>query len=85
MTDTSMSIRVLLFARYAELLGRSELTLEVPFGATVEEAISRVRALPGGVALPARLLVARGCDQVGYDTRLAARDELALLPPMAGG
>jgi molybdopterin converting factor small subunit len=80
-----MSIRVLLFARYAELLGQSELTLKIPAGATVSEALDQVRALPGGANLPARVLVARGVDQVSAETHLAAGDELALLPPMAGG
>ena len=85
MSASPMSVRVLLFARYAELLGRSELTLDLPPGATVAEAVDRVRSLPGGGVLPARMLVARGVEQVGYDTRLSARDELALLPPMSGG
>jgi molybdopterin converting factor small subunit len=85
MSAAPMSVRILLFARYAELLGRNELTVELPSGATVAEAVDRVRALPGGALLPARVLVARGVEQVGYETRLNGMDELALLPPMSGG
>ena len=85
MSASSMSVRILLFARYAELLGRSELTVHLPPGATVGEAVKQVRALPGGAVLPARMLVARGVEQVGYETRLNSTDELALLPPMSGG
>ena len=85
MSASPMSIRILLFARYAELLGRTELMVDLPPGATVGEAVERVRALPGGGVLPARMLVARGVEQVGYDARLSGSDELALLPPMSGG
>ena len=85
MSASPLSIRVLLFARYAELLGHSELILDLPAGATVRDAVDRVRGLPGGGRLPARILVARGVEQVGYDAGLAASDELAFLPPMSGG
>jgi molybdopterin synthase sulfur carrier subunit len=85
MSASSMSIRVLLFARYAELMGQSELMLDLPAGATVRDAVDRIRALPGGALLPPRILVARGVEQVGYDTGLAGSDELAFLPPMSGG
>lgn len=85
MSTSPISIRVLLFARYAEVLGQSELMLQMPHGATVSEAMERVRARPGGSVLPPRMLVARGLEQVDYETPLAAGDELAVLPPMSGG
>ncbi|HET9514364.1 MAG TPA: MoaD/ThiS family protein [Gemmatimonadales bacterium] len=85
MSTSPISIRVLLFARYAEVLGQSELMLQVPHGATVSEVMERVRAHPGGSVLPPRMLVARGLEQVDYQTTLAAGDELAVLPPMSGG
>lgn len=80
-----MPVRVLLFARYAELLGRHQVDVAVPSGATVRDAVDAVRALPGGDALPSSPLVARGLDQVTPDASLAPGDELALLPPMSGG
>lgn len=85
MSPSPISIRVLLFARYAEVLGRGELMLQMPHGATVSEAMERVRAQPGGSVLPPRMLVARGLEQVDYQTPLAPGDELAVLPPMSGG
>ena len=49
------------------------------------DVVAGVRALPGGRALPERLLIARGIDQVRYDERVRPDDEFAFLPPMSGG
>jgi molybdopterin converting factor small subunit len=83
--NETIPVRVLLFARYAELLGRHQIDVAVPPGATVRDAVAAVRALPGGAALPSRPFVARGLDQVTPDASLIAGDELAILPPMSGG
>jgi molybdopterin converting factor small subunit len=79
------TIRVLLFARYAELLGGARLELDLPFPATVGAAIAALRSRPGGESLPARLFVARNLEQVTEDVALEAGDEVALLPPLSGG
>jgi len=78
-------VQVRLFARYAELLGATLVTVRLRAGGTVADVVDGVRALPGGGALPERMLVARGVEQVRYDQAVSADDELALLPPMAGG
>ena len=83
--SASFPIRVSLFARYAELLGASEVVVRIGSGATVGDVIDGVRALPGGDSLPERMLVACGVEQVRYDHPVTADDELALLPPMSGG
>jgi molybdopterin converting factor small subunit len=80
-----IQVQVLLFARYAELLGSSTISLEVPGGSTVADAVEALRNLPGGGALPGRPLVARNLEQVSPGTPLTPGDELALLPPMSGG
>ena len=80
-----IQVRVLLFARYAELLGATALSLDIPAGSTVRDAVEALRRLPGGDALPGQLLVARNLEQVAGGTVLAAGDELAFLPPMSGG
>jgi molybdopterin converting factor small subunit len=84
MTST-LPVRVVLFARYAEVLGRESVALELPAGSTVADAVAAVRSLPGGALLPVRPLVARAMAQVRGEAALAAGDELALLPPMSGG
>ena len=81
----TIRVPVLLFARYAELLGTTRLELELSVGDTVGDAVNQVRARPGAAALPSKLLVARNLSQVALDARLEPGDELALLPPLAGG
>ena len=48
-------VQVRLFARYAELLGSSEVTVRLAAGGTVADVVHGVRALPGGGALPERM------------------------------
>jgi len=78
-------IHVLLFARYAELVGRERLELPGEALPTVRAVIERLRALPGAGAIPATPLVAVNLRQVGLDHPLSPGDEVAVLPPLAGG
>ena len=66
-------------------LGREELELTVAPGSTVGAVLEQVRALPGGDALPSRPLCALNLAHVGPDAPVIAGDELAILPPLAGG
>lgn len=80
------TVRVRFFARYAELAGCSEGTLTVPLPATVSDVMKHVRsAWPGASALPAQPLAALNQCHVRLDARVSDGDELALLPPLAGG
>lgn len=88
MTGTAVStitVRVLLFASYADVLGLDELELTMENPATVDDALSRVRSLPGGKRLPSQPLCAVNLRHVPSTTTLSSGDELALLPPLAGG
>jgi molybdopterin converting factor small subunit len=80
----SMTVTVLLFASYAEAVGRSSLTLELPEGARVEDAVAQVRAGATG-ALPPKPLVAINQSYASFTDRLSMGDELAIIPPVAGG
>lgn len=82
---TSISLRVLLFARFADLLGADEVQVTLPPGATVAEVIRAIRALPGGSQIPERTLVAVNFEQADADAIVHEGDEVALLPPVAGG
>lgn len=85
-SDDARRVRVRLFARYAELLGCEETELEVPLPATVDDVVRRLRALfPGAVALPERPLAAVNLRHARHDAPVRAGDEVALLPPLAGG
>lgn len=82
----SMRVHLLFFAVYRDLAGTSELELEVPAGATAAFAVERLRALGGGLArLPAAPVVAVNREYAPLATTLRDGDELALLPPVAGG
>ena len=83
---SGVRVRCRLFARYAEVVGREEVVLELPPDAVVADAVAALRAsVPGGQLLPARPLVAVNLQQVLPGDRLHDGDELALLPPLAGG
>lgn len=80
-----MTVTALLFASYADALGRSAVSLALPEGATVRQALGRLRELPGGEALPPSPLVAVNLAYAPVDTVLSPGDELAVIPPVAGG
>jgi molybdopterin converting factor small subunit len=84
-TDCDIDLQILLFASYAERLGHETLLLRVPAGATVGSILERLRALPGGDQLPRQPLCALNLAHVGPEARVAPGDELAILPPLAGG
>jgi MoaE-MoaD fusion protein len=82
-----MTVSVRLFAVLRERAGTNRLELELPDGATVADALAALRANPalGGVLarMPVQMAVNR--DYAQPHTRLAADDELALIPPVSGG
>ena len=81
-----MRVRVRLFARYREALGRDQLEVDLPEGGTVESAWSAVATRhPELAGFRSFTLFAVGHDYVGADHRLAPGDELCLFPPVSGG
>jgi molybdopterin converting factor small subunit len=80
-----LTIRIVLFGSYAEALERETLELSFSGPTTVAQALERIRDLPGGNHLPAKPLCALNLKQAPLDSPLASGDELAILPPLAGG
>jgi len=80
-----MTITVLLFASYADAFGRTRLDVAAPAGATVADIVARIRSERGAERLPPRPVVAVNREYAEYDRVLAANDEVALIPPVAGG
>ncbi|HTH64809.1 MAG TPA: MoaD/ThiS family protein [Gemmatimonadales bacterium] len=79
-------IRLKFFARYAELVGAEERELSVALPATVADVVRLARdEIPGAAALPERPLAAVNLRHVRLDAPVADGDEVALLPPLAGG
>jgi len=80
-----MTVTVRLFASYAEKLGRSELELTMPHGSTVADVVRSVNELPGGGGLPPAPLVAVNLSYAPSQTVIENGDEVAIIPPVAGG
>jgi molybdopterin synthase catalytic subunit len=81
-----MKVTVLYFAVFRERIGRDEEALELAAGARVGDAIEALAARHAAIgALRGRFRVAVNQDFSGDDRELADGDELALIPPVAGG
>ena len=85
MAETTLAVRVLLFGVYRELAGEAEMVIELPSGSTLARLVSELRTLPGLGRLPERPAVARNLRYAGLGEILANGDEVALIPPVAGG
>ncbi len=80
-----MSLDVVLFASYADGLGAPSVRVTVPDDARVADIVQAVRALAAGAALPERPLVAVNHRYAKRDQPVRSTDEVALIPPVAGG
>lgn len=81
-----MRITVLYFAVFRERLGRSEEQLELEDGANAGDAVAALAARHAPVAqLRGRFRVAVNQELVDDTQPLQDGDELALIPPVAGG
>jgi len=81
-----MRVRLLLFAQYREFAGTSELEVDLPEGATAGALVDVLRRRGGGFArIPATAVVAVNQEYASSDTPLRDGDEVALIPPVAGG
>jgi molybdopterin converting factor subunit 1 len=80
-----MTLDVLLFASYADALGAPSVRVTVPDGARVADVVHAVRALAAGTTLPERPLVAVNQRYAKRDQLVRATDEVAIIPPVAGG
>ena len=76
-----MEVTVRLFAMLRERAGASQLTLELPDGARVSDALAELEGLADGLPL----VMAVNREYARADHVLDAGDELALIPPVSGG
>ena len=77
---------MLLFALYRDLAGDGEVLVDVPPGATARAAVRILRGMGDGFArLPAEPVIALNQEYSDLDADLHDGDEVALLPPVAGG
>lgn len=84
LTDMTQ-LRVLLFASYADAFGSGAVNVTVPEPATVADVVVALRALPGGSVLPVAPVVAVDRRYVRGSVSVRAGQEIAVIPPVAGG
>ena len=81
-----MQIQVRYFAVFRERLQRDSETIELPDGADVSAALALLgQRHPAIARLAGRYQIAVNQSMVGIDEGLHDGDELALIPPVAGG
>ena len=80
-----MNLSVLLFASYSDAFGLDRLEVTLPAGATVSDLVREVTGRPDGGFLPPRPAVAVNRRHVAYDRVIGPGDEVAIIPPVAGG
>jgi molybdopterin converting factor small subunit len=79
------TVTVQLFASYADLLGAPTVELPLTPGTTVRDLLNSLRSLPGASSLPPAPRVAINRSFATSDQLIAPSDEIALIPPVAGG
>ena len=79
-----MTIRVLLFASWADALGARAVDLDVADDATAGDVLTALDARAIGADLPRPALAVNRCI-VPTHARIARGDEVAIIPPVAGG
>ena len=81
-----MTVRVRVFASVREILGRAEVVVEVPEGATAGSVLDRLIAdYPTLRGLAPVLRLAVNQEYAEGSRALAVGDEVAVLPPVSGG
>ena len=81
-----MQITVKLFGAVREAAGARELSVSLPEGARASDVWRRIAGdYPDVLPFEARLAVSVNLEVTSLDTELADGDEVAFLPPVAGG
>jgi molybdopterin converting factor subunit 1 len=80
-----MQVRTLFFAIYRDIAGTDEIEVDLPPGSTAADLVRRLRTRPGLDRLPTEPALAVNQEYAALTTPLSDGDEVALLPPVAGG
>jgi molybdopterin synthase catalytic subunit len=81
-----VKIKVLFFASCRDIANRRELDLEVPDGATADQALDRLcESYPRLSDLRGRMALSLNEEYVSVEKTLMPGDTLALIPPVSGG
>ena len=81
----AIDVRVFLFGRYRELAGTGAVSLSLPEGSRVGDLVGVLRGHPSLEDLPADAAIAVNRTVSNPDRPLSPGDEIAVIPPVAGG
>ena len=81
-----MTVRIKLFASTREVVGRNEMTLELPATATIADVRQAlIEAIPSQSKLLGHAMFAVNQEYASDRRRIKATDEVACIPPVSGG
>lgn len=81
-----MNVHVQFFSRLKEIVGGSDLNIELADSATVSELLAELyRRFPALAPWDASILVAAGVEFVGRDYVVKFGNEISIMPPVQGG
>lgn len=81
-----MEVRTLFFAQYRDVVGSASLEVDLPTGATVGELVKALRSRGSPFdRLPVDPAIAVNRSYSEGERVLSAGDEVAFIPPVAGG
>jgi molybdopterin synthase sulfur carrier subunit len=81
-----MKVHVQFFSRLRDLVGTSEIDLEMPEGASVTNLLATIYAqTPALHEWDKSILVASGLEFVPREYVLKTGDEISIMPPVQGG
>ena len=81
-----MRLKVQFFSQLREIVGGSEVTLDLSAGATVADLLAKLFQLyPALQAWDRNLLIAAGVEFVGRDFVIQPNEDIAVMPPVQGG
>ena len=84
--STTVQVRVLFFGRLRELIGVAEEGVDLPVGTTLAQVFEKyAERFPKLAGFRSSMVVSRNQEFAAWDTRVAAGDEIAFLPPVSGG
>jgi molybdopterin converting factor subunit 1 len=84
--SSTVRVKVLFFSRIRELTGLGEDTIEISDRASLDDVFRHyVGRYPKLGGFRASLVASRNQEFAAWDTRIAAGDEIAFLPPVSGG
>ena len=79
-------MKVQFFSQLKEIVGASEITLDLPGPLSVADLLTRLyRDFPGLEKWDRNVLVGAGLEFVARDHLIDPNDEVAIMPPVQGG